>query len=204
MPTKTVSVSTELAGLDKKTKAAHAKAREERAKMNAWNDEIEALRDRYNAHLDAHPEEVQGVNKAVRPGTEAERLRDEIKTRRAKQNPYEAAYAEARGAFREADQELQDFKRAHLRDRLADLDLKSDAGIDKIRAGHALVIEGSEDYAEWVGVAREIVMGTGGFDGQDFGCDPRPAEWAAIANAALDTEIIRPGLSQRGEAKLNG
>jgi hypothetical protein len=199
--TKSKPASAELEALQKVRDKARAKALEAQAAVRAWDDETEAMKTRLTVLVNAHPEQVEGVQRRVRPGTEAAKLRDEIKGRLSSGNPHRAAYDEACAPFGQADHEVQRFQLTRLDDRLAELGPDADRALDRLREGFALIEEACDQYGEVVQKIRDVVIDTPGLTGRDYGYDPRPQEWRLHAQRVLDGEIARPGLTPTGAAR---
>ena len=62
------------------------------------------------------------------------------------ENPHQAAYDRAFPPYTEADQAVQDFKREHAHDRLAELEPDQHKAVEVIREGFELVRQGCERY----------------------------------------------------------
>jgi hypothetical protein len=147
--TKNKSASAELAALQKIRDRLHAKVRRAKAAMSAWDSETEAMKGQLTALVNAHPEQVEGADKRVRPATEAAKLRDQIRERMRGENPYRGAYEEAFGPYEQADLAVQEFKRTRLDDRLAELDPDANRAIDRLRDAFAQLEEASASTRSW-------------------------------------------------------
>jgi hypothetical protein len=202
MPTALKTPSSELRRLQQDRDKLHARVREAKAKIAAWDEETAHLRGEFTVHGHAHPEQYEGADKRVKPGTEAAKLRSTIRER-LRDNPHRAAYGEAFAPYEGADLALRRFKREHVRERLGELDPDYDKATDTIREGLELLRRGCEEYRVAVEGARAIVLDTPLLNGQHLGHDPRPDEWRRLAADALDSEIAKPGLTPTAEAKLD-
>jgi hypothetical protein len=202
--TKPKPASAELASLQKARDRLHAKVREAKAAMGAWDAETEGMRAQMTALVNAHPEQVEGTDKRVLPGTEAAKLRDQITARMRGENPHRAAYDEALAPYMEADEALQEFKRTRLDDRLAELDPDQRKATELIREGFELVRRGCEQYRASREDAGAIVAETPSLQNVPglYGWDPRVDEWYGAALAALEGEIELPALTPLGEWRL--
>jgi hypothetical protein len=189
---KPAAPSVELRKLERARDEAHAKAREARTKMESWDLETERLRAQSTRHANAHPEEFEGAELRVKPGTAAAKLAATIRERREQPNPHEAAYAAARDEFHRRDEVANAFKTRHLAARVAEHDPTHVEAQEMIRAGFDQVARGCELYR----VGREEVLGvilaTPRKNGQDLGDDPRIKEWVKLAAEVRDGEIVPP------------
>src|SRR5688500_12067602 len=79
-----------------------AKVHEASRAMRDWDLETEVMKGRLTNLINAHPEQVEGTEKRVLFGTEAAKLRDEIKDRMRAENPHRAPYEEAFGPYEQA------------------------------------------------------------------------------------------------------
>jgi hypothetical protein len=96
---------------------------------------------------------------------------------------------------------VQDFKRSRYGDRLAELDPDANRAIDRIREAFSLLVDACDEYGDAVIRVRDVVTDTPGLTGLHYGNDPRPEVWRRDALAALDGEIVKPGLTPTGAAK---
>jgi hypothetical protein len=199
--TKPKPASAELASLQKTRDRLHAKVRAAKTAMGAWDAETEGMRAQMTALVNAHPEQVEGVEKRVKPDTEAAKLRDQIIARMRGENPHRTAYEEALAPYLQADEALQEFKRTRLDDRLAELDPDAERSIERIREAFALLRDACDEYRQAVVRIRDVVVDTPGLNGMDQGEDPRPEGWRRDAQKILDGEIAKPGLTPVGAAK---
>jgi chromosome segregation ATPase len=193
--------SAELEALQKTRDKLHAKVREAFSRRRDWDEETERMKARLSGLVNTHPEQVEGIEKRVRPGTEAAKLRDQIKDQMRSENPHQGAYEEAFAPYQEADLALQRFKVTRLDDRLAELEPDANRAIDRLRGAFGLLVEACEEYGEAVLRVRDLVIDTPGLDGQHYGFDPRPEEWRRQAQEAMESEILKPGLAPTGAAK---
>jgi hypothetical protein len=145
--TRTKPVSAELAALQKTRDRLHAKVVAARDKRNGWDETTKALRADATIYAHQHPEEYEGAARVARPGTKAAKLEAAIKERMGQENPYEAEYAEAFAPYEQADEALQNMKRARIDERLAELEPHVKRTQDRMREGWALLREGCTEYA---------------------------------------------------------
>jgi hypothetical protein len=179
--TKEQSPSAELCKLTAKRERAHEKLQEPKAKLQAWDTE--------------------GLPPDIRPGTGQAEIHAASREREEGPNPHRENYDAAFAEFTEADEELQRFQRENVRERIAEVG--TDAAADKIREGLVILLKGCEDFRADTLRVREIVVSTPGMDGRDYGYDPRPDQWAQLAAAALDSEIVPAGLTELGNWKAD-
>lgn len=206
MPTTTNTPSAELRKLQDTRDKAHAKAREARAERDGWNEETERLRHEFSARCQAHPDEVEGPTQRPKPGTQAARLQGEIKARMAGDNPHEQAYSAALEHFHGFDRQVEQFKVERVRDRLAEFDPDAEAAVAALREAFEAQLEACEQYRAVVDRVHAVVTDTPGFVRKQgtYRIDPRPAEWALQARQALESDVVKPGLSPVAEARLDG
>lgn len=198
------AASAELAKLERKRDDLHTKAQAAKRQVNDWDAATEALRAELTARCHTHPDEVAGEQLRPRPGTEAARLEAEVRERMAADNPHIGDFEEARGAFTQADAELQRFQQTRLRDLLAELEPEHAVLADRFRDGLRALVEVGDAYAALAATARALVTQTPGLDGSAVYEDPRPLEWRARAAAALDEdELLAPGLTPVGSYELD-
>jgi hypothetical protein len=194
--TKTKSVTDELRELEQERDRLHGEARAARAEMNAWEAELPVLQAKLTEHLGQHPEEAEGLNQQILPGTRAEKLRNAIRDRRAQPNPSEPEYGKALAAFHDADLRCRAFKQRTLPARLGELEPVHDAAEATIRQGFALVAEGCGEYSDGFEQVRSLLADTDPRGGQRLIVDGRVNDWAKLAQAVIDgEEIVRPGVS---------
>jgi hypothetical protein len=199
--TKPRPASTELAELQETRDRLHAKVVAAKRKVSAWDEETEAMKKRLTDLINARPEQVEGLEKRVLPGTEAARLSDQIKKRLRSENPHRAPYEKAFTPYEQADRAMQEFKLTRLHDRLAELDPDAERAIDRIREAFVQLRDACGDYGQVILGVRDVVNDTPGLGGQDAGHDPRPEEWRRLAEDALKGEIAKPGLTPTGAAR---
>ncbi len=199
------TVATELAKLEQAREKAHAEVRKAKRKIDDWNAETEAKRGELTERQHSAPEEVEGVDKRVKPGTYAAKLSAEIRKRLAAENPHQGDHDAAVAEFHRHDEALTEFKRARVHDRLAQLDADHAAGAELIRSGFESLRRGAELIRVNVEEARAIVTDTPGLErGSEphLAFDPRVNDWYALACGEQDTEIAKPGLTPVALEKL--
>lgn len=170
--------------------------------MSAWDAEIPAMRQRLTDHINANPDQAQGAEKRIKPGTEAAKLSAAIHERVREENPYRPDYESERAEFHRHDEKVQAWKAANVEARLAELDPDHEAAIEKIRAGAESLLRGCEAARVVREEVRGIVSDTPRLNGSDYTADDRVERWYAIAHEILETEIARPDLSYSARAKV--
>jgi hypothetical protein len=197
------SISDQLAEIDTRRATAHAKVHQARRAVTAYDAETEQARADYSAALRESPEQTtEGVNPKPLPDTDLARVHAEVRARMTEPNPHQGDYEQARDEFCEVADELEQFKRAHVTDRLAELDPARHAAEDEMREGAAIILRGCDRYGEVVNRAREIIIDTPGLNGQALGYDGKPGDWKRMAVEAVESEIAKPGLTPHAAAKV--
>lgn len=197
------SPSDQLAALQQRRDELHAVVRDAKRQMNEWDSERETMRAEFSGYCHLHPDQLDAQGKPL-PGTEAAALHEAVRERLATDNPYTGDFEEARGAFTQADAELQRFQQTRLRDLLAELEPEHAVLAERFRDGLRALVEAGDAYAALAATARALVVATPGLDGSAVYEDPRPLEWRAKAAAALDEDdLLAPGLTPVGSYELD-
>ena len=206
------SVTDELAKLVNAREEKYAELQKAKRERDAFHAETTALKEEYSQHAHTYPEQwTPAANSKPLPDTDAAALAEVIRERTGgavfdPPYPEQAKLDKLTAAFQEADAAEHDFKRAHVHERVAERWPTSDHAIDRIRKGFELVREGCELYGGEVDAVRRIVVqDTPGLEHQlgMYRHDPRPAGWALLAAGVLESEIIRPRLTEQAEWKVD-
>jgi hypothetical protein len=186
---KSTSVSAELARRQKSRDAAHARAKDARAKHEAFEDETRALRSR-----------VVGGGP---PGQDIDA--EIVKARLASPNPHDQDLQAAVAEFHRLDEQLQAWKLQHVEDRFAESDTDAGAAEQGIRDAFAGLAAACGAYHAVAERRRAIIADTPLISRgkhPSLGYDGRIDDWHRLAVEAQDTEILHPGLTQYAQARL--
>jgi chromosome segregation ATPase len=209
MPTTTrktkASVSSELRQVEAERERLHAKVREAREDVTAYDAETERLRAELTERIHAFGSEFEGAQRLPIQGTQSAKLAAKIKKRMREPTPCQGQYEAAMAAFTAADLDLSRLKKERLHDRLAEVRPDNQRAADKIREGLDLLREGCAEFQVGVNEVGRIVADTPGLHRRSgmYHHDPRPEEWYRMADAALESEIILPYLTEEAEWRLS-
>jgi hypothetical protein len=201
--TKPKSPSAELARLEEARKKAHAEARAIRRKVQSHEAETQSMQAELSARCHGYPEEVEGASLVPIEGTEAHRLRTEIKRRMGSPNPHEPDLAAAVTRFHAADELVTNYRRVRIDELIAEA-TEPMAELDE--RSHAVwqeIAEIAQGYGAVDGHVREIITTTPPLSDQHRGHDPRPSLWLQQAEAALETGLTPPHLTELGAHRLD-
>jgi len=154
--------------------------------------------------MGTHPEEARDAAQNPKPGTKAAELHDEIRERMA-ENPHTEDYEVAKATFHEAAEAVETFRSEHIDDLIAEAQAEAYDAIANIVRGFEQVAAGSSEYRGVIDKVTAIISATPGLarqPGMDAH-DPRINDWAAIARDVLESEIAKPGLSDRAVERLD-
>jgi hypothetical protein len=201
--TQSAGVSSELRQLERQLEEAYAALQEAKRQRDAFDAATEAKRAELTQRQHSHPEEFEGVSKAVKPDTKAAALRDAIRPRMA-ENPHAENYEAALAKFHEVDSAVQTFKRERVSDRLAQAAPDNAQAVATIREAFELLRCGCELYRVGDEEVRAIAADTPTLQRRKgmYGHDGRVDDWYRLALAALDSEIAPPDLTPLGWSRV--
>ena len=197
--TKTIP-SKELAQLERERDRTYAELQKVKRTREAFDAETWRLRAASSEYMRTHPEEARDAAQNPKPGTKAAELHDEIRERRA-ENPHTEDYESAKAAFHEAGEAVETFRTQRLDDLIAEAQAEADDAIAHIVRGFEQVAAGCGEYRGAIDKVTAIIGATPGLarqPGMDAH-DPRINDWAAIARDVFESEIAKPGLSDRAD-----
>ena len=201
--TKTKSPSATLARLQTDRDSAHAETLQARRERDAYDQATESMRAELTARASTFPGEFSGPTKLAKEGTEAAKLTATIKQRLADPNPHQAEYEAKRDKFHALDEQVNQFTRATLGHRVAEVAAEAEVEVERIREALALLEAASDSYLDVQGRVWELVIPVAGMSTQHLSADPRPAQWIKQAREALDSEITLPHLTDLGVHRLS-
>ena len=196
--------SKELAQLEHERDRTYAELQEVKRTREAFDQETRRLRAASSEYIRSHPEEARDAAQNPKPGTKAAELHDEIRERTA-QDPHTEDYEVAKAAFHEAAEAVETFRSQHLDDLIAEAQADADGAITHMRQGFEQVAAGCSEYRGAIDKVTAIIGATPGLarlPGMDAH-DPRINDWAAVSRDVLESEIAKPGLSDRAVERLD-
>jgi hypothetical protein len=199
MPTtKTKTPSAELDKLQRARDKAYADLQAVKRDRALWEDETEALRGSYTLLVRSRPEDHRDAAGNPKPGTPSAAEQHKLKKRIAGGNPHEDHFQSAKADFHAAAEKLNEFLTSRLPDLLGELEPAFDAIETKRVEAFELLSEVASEYGALEAKAREWIIRSPRLNGQALRSDPRPAQWAKLADENLESPLTAPGLTDVG------
>lgn len=202
MTTATTSPHARLLELEAERDQAHQKVRDLKRKVQAYDDETEALRAEFTIRCHNYPEELDKGGKPT-AGTTAAKLQDKIAKRRSAPNPHTDKLNAAVREFHAADDVARQFRIANALTIINEFEPRIEDIEERKRAAFEALAEVGDDYGQLEDQVRDFIINTPGLDGQALTSDPRPADWQKLAAGALDHPLTPPGITAMGAYYLD-
>jgi len=202
MTTATESLAGRLTELEDERDREHQKARDKKREASAWNDQTEALRGEFTAHRHAYPEEYDKRNRPIE-STKAAKLQEKVRKRMAETNPYDAEVNAAVRDFHRSGNLANQFRLSNWDAIVAEFPPDVEDITIRALAAFEMLAGAMGDYELLEERTRDFILDTPGLNGRALTSDPRVAEWAKLAAAALEEPLTRPRLTEKGRYRLD-
>ena len=191
-----VKPSRALAKLQERLTEAFARLNEVKRERAAYDAETESQRAHYTAYVNQRPEDWRDEARNPKPGSLSGDVAARLKARMSEGNPRQADFDSAVAEFHEADEAIQRFRRGRMAELIEEIDPEYRAIVDRFRSALEEIVETESTYRALIAHVMELIRECSAIDGRALAFDPRPSEWRQMAEAALERDVTRPGISE--------
>jgi len=204
--TATTTATKELDKLTTKKETTYADLQKIKRDRNGYAAETETMRADYGARATTYPEEHQGRGREQRtpkPGTDTEKMQQEIKRRMREPNPNLPAYEKALAAFHAADEAERTFRQREILHLIEGAEPSLEGLNEELSETWQKLHELTNRYLRNQDAIRNLIIDSPPLTGQHLAHDARAIEWHQLAAACAEETLTAPSVTELGIWQLD-